>query len=70
MQKNLQLNQTQTNLKHLFQLVYQRQPNPDEMNALEDYLLDREKDMNDGLDSRWREIAQTCLLSNEFQFMD
>jgi len=40
------------------------------MNSLEDYLLDREKDKNDGLDSRWREIAQTLLLSNEFQFMD
>ena len=69
-QKNLQPNQTQSNLKRLFQNIYQRQPTSDEMNSLEDYLLDREKDTNDGLDSRWREIAQTLLLSNEFQFMD
>ena len=69
-QKKLQPNQTQNNLKRLFQIIYQRQPTSDEMNSLEDYLLDREKDKNDGLDSRWREIAQTLLLSNEFQFMD
>ena len=69
-QKKLQPNQTQNNLKRLFQIIYQRQPTSDEMNSLQDYLLDREKDKNDGLDSRWREIAQTLLLSNEFQFMD
>lgn len=69
-QKNLQSNQTQSNLKTLFQKVYQRHPTSVEMKSLEEYLSSREMDKNDGLDSRWREIAQTLLLSNEFQFMD
>ena len=69
-QKNLIPNQTQSNLKTLFQKIYQRHPTSEEMKSLEEYLSSREKDTDDGVESRWREIAQTLLLSNEFQFMD
>jgi hypothetical protein len=69
-QDKLQLKQTQSNLTYLFQKVYQRQPASEEMESLVNYLIDRETDTDNGLDSRWREIAQTLLLSNEFQFMD
>ncbi|MDA0751084.1 MAG: DUF1549 and DUF1553 domain-containing protein [Verrucomicrobia bacterium] len=60
----------QQNLKQLFHLIYQRDPAPEEYRSLENYLKQRIPDTNQDPAQAWSEIAQTLLLSNEFQFLD
>ena len=63
-------NACQQNLEHLFHLIYQRDPTPEEYRSLQSYLNQRIADTDQDREPAWSEIAQTLLLSNEFQFMD
>lgn len=60
----------QENLNHLFLTIYQRNPTEEESHSLIQYLTQRTDTSNTAPETAWAEIAQTLLLSNEFQFLD
>ncbi|MDG1891682.1 MAG: DUF1549 and DUF1553 domain-containing protein [Verrucomicrobiota bacterium] len=57
-------------LRQLFHTVYQRNPTGQERAAFASYLRQRYQEVPVDSMEPWVEIAQTLLLSNEFQFMD
>ena len=58
------------NLQYLFQTIYQRNPTEEEQHSLSQYLKQRTTSSEAPAETAWVEIAQTLMLSNEFQFLD
>ena len=58
------------NLRYLYQTIYQRNPTEEEQYSLSQYLTQRTTSSGTPAETAWAEIAQTLLLSNEFQFLD